>query len=187
VFNSKIEILSKTLDTISKDELFHNTLNTISEVIQETLNNKGIVLVSGNGGSAAEAQHFVGELVGRFKNERPGLPAICLTSDITTLSAIANDYGYSEVFVRYIQAFNSPVNTLVLLSTSGNSKNLLNAAVEAKKFGLKTVGFLGKNGGMLKEYCDYTIIVPSDDTPTIQEVHLMMIHYLCWLIDQRSN
>jgi len=145
---------------------------------------KNKVIAFGNGGSASDAQHLVGELVGRFKIERKGLPAIALTTDSSVVTAIANDYGYDKVFERQIQANANKGDVVVAISTSGNSPNVINAINEAKKLGCKVIGLTGKNGGKMADLCDVPIVVPSDNTPRIQEVHIAIIHILCELLDK---
>ncbi len=148
-----------------------------------TLRNGGKILICGNGGSAADAQHFSAELVGRYKKERKGLPALALTTDSSVLTAISNDYGYDMVFSRQVDALGEKGDMLFLISTSGNSQNLLEAAKTAKEKGIRAIGLLGKGGGKLVALCDSAIVVPSDNTPRIQEMHGMAIHMLCGLIE----
>ena len=138
----------------------------------------------GNGGSASDAQHLVGELVGRFKIERKGLAAIALTTDSSVVTAIANDYGFERVFERQIQANANKGDVIVAISTSGNSPNVINAIIEAKKIGCKVIGLIGKKGGQMAKLCDVPIIIPSDNTPRIQEAHIAIIHILCELLDK---
>lgn len=142
------------------------------------------VIAFGNGGSASDAQHFIGELVGRFRIERKGLPGIALTTDTSVVTAIANDYGYDQVFERQIEANAVKGDIVFGISTSGNSPNVLNAIKKANQIGCKTIGLTGKDGGKLKEICDITIVVPSDNTPRIQEAHITIIHIICDLLDQ---
>jgi D-sedoheptulose 7-phosphate isomerase len=147
------------------------------------LRNGNKILLCGNGGSAADAQHFSAELVGRYKKERRGLPAIALTTDSSAVTAISNDYGYDMVFSRQVEALGAKGDMLILISTSGNSQNLLEAAAKAKEKGIKTIGLLGKGGGKLLPLCDLAVVVPSDNTPRIQEMHGMAIHMICGLIE----
>ena len=143
----------------------------------------GKVLVCGNGGSAADAQHMTGELLGRFLMERPSLPAVALTVDTSTLTAIGNDYGYEDIFSRQVQGLGRKGDVLVAISTSGNSGNVLKAIEAAREAGLAVVGFTGKGGGRMAEMCDHLINVPSSHTPHIQEIHEAVMHLLCQLID----
>jgi len=143
----------------------------------------GKVLVCGNGGSAADAQHMTGELLGRFLMERPSLPAVALTVDTSTLTAIGNDYGYEDIFSRQVQGLGRKGDVLVAISTSGNSGNVLKAIEAAREAGLAVVGFTGKGGGRMASLCDHLINVPSSHTPHIQEIHEAVMHLLCQLID----
>lgn len=152
--------------------------------INQCFNNGNKVLIAGNGGSAADAQHFAAELVGRFAAERKGLPAVALTVNSSNLTAIANDFGYEEVFVRQIEALGKSGDIFFAISTSGNSENLIKALEWGKNNGLINIGLLGKGGGKMKEYCDVSIIVPSGNTQNIQEVHIMIIHIICQMIDE---
>ncbi|WP_297457017.1 D-sedoheptulose 7-phosphate isomerase [Persephonella sp.] len=141
------------------------------------------VLICGNGGSAADAQHFAAEIVGRFEKERKGYPAIALTTDTSALTAIGNDYGFEYIFSRQVEALGQKGDILIGISTSGNSENVINAVEVAKKLGIFTVGFLGKDGGKLKDIVDTAFIVPHNRTARIQEVHLTLEHALCNVID----
>ena len=141
------------------------------------------ILIAGNGGSAADAQHFAAELAGKFVHERKGLPVMALTTNSLNPTAIGNDFGYEHVFSRQIDGFGNKGDIFVSISTSGNSANLVYAANSAKNIGLTTVGLLGKNGGHLKNYCDHSLIVPSNSTQRIQEAHILIIHELCAIID----
>ncbi|WP_298820224.1 D-sedoheptulose 7-phosphate isomerase [uncultured Chloroflexus sp.] len=145
------------------------------------------VFLCGNGGSAADAQHIAAELVGRFKKERRGLPAIALTTDTSIMTAVANDYGYEQVFARQIEALASAGDVLIGISTSGNSPNVVEAVKVARSIGVTTIGLTGGSGGTLKALCDETLIVPSDVTARIQEAHILVGHILCEMIDERLN
>lgn len=143
----------------------------------------GKLLVCGNGGSAADSQHIVAELVGRFLDERPGYAAVALTVNTSTLTAVGNDYGFDEIFARQVQALGGPHDVLLVLSTSGNSPNCLRAVAQAKAGGLRTYGFLGRDGGALRPLVDGAVVAPSDHTPRIQEVHIFLGHLLCQLLE----
>jgi D-sedoheptulose 7-phosphate isomerase len=149
----------------------------------ETLRGGGRLLTFGNGGSAADAQHFADELAGRFDRERPALPALALTANTSDLTAIGNDYGFHHVFARLVQAHGRPGDLAVAISTSGNSPNVLEAVAEARARGLATIGLTGKGGGKLALAVDVPIVVPSDVTARIQETHIAVLHVLCELID----
>lgn len=142
------------------------------------------IMTAGNGGSAADAQHFAAELVGRYLKERSSLPALALTTDTSALTAIGNDYGYDDVFSRQVEGLANDGDVLILISTSGNSTNLVKAALSAKQRGCSTIALLGKDGGVLKDQVDHAIVVPEQRTPHIQEVHLMIIHILCEYIEE---
>ena len=152
--------------------------------LTDAFNKGGKLLVMGNGGSAADAQHFVAEMVGRFKMERKALPAVALTTDTSILTAIGNDYGYDLVFRRQVEALAASGDVLVGLSTSGNSANIMQAMELARSRGCYTIGLLGKDGGSIKSVCDLPLIVPSDDTPRIQEGHITIIHIVCDLVEK---
>ena len=143
------------------------------------------LLVMGNGGSAADAQHFAAEIVGRFKLERRGLPAIALTTDSSILTAIGNDYGFVNVFQRQIEALAAPGDVVVGISTSGSSENVRTAMMLAEKMGCRTIGLLGKDGGTIKECVELALTVPSHDTPRVQECHITIIHIICDLLEKR--
>jgi D-sedoheptulose 7-phosphate isomerase len=153
-------------------------------LLVETFNRGGKLLVMGNGGSAADAQHFVAEIVGRFKMERRGLPAIALSTDTSILTAIGNDYGFDRVFQRQVEALAAPGDMVVGISTSGNSPNVLLALELAQEKGCCTVGLLGKDGGSIKALCDLALIVPTSDTPRVQEGHITIIHIVCDLLEK---
>ena len=143
------------------------------------------ILVMGNGGSAADAQHLAAEFIGRFKLERPSLPAIALTTDSSILTAIGNDYGYDAVFTRQVEGLAQTGDVVVGISTSGNSPNVLSAMKLAKEKGCITVSLLGRDGGSIKAVSDIPLIVPSSDTPRIQEAHILIIHIICDLVEKR--
>lgn len=144
----------------------------------------GKVVLFGNGGSAADAQHIAGELVGRFKLERRALPAVALTTNTSVLTAVANDYGYETTFSRQVEALVGEKDVVVGLSTSGNSPNVIEAIKAAKIKGAKTIGLTGGNGGQLAEEADLVIRVPSDSTPRIQEAHITIGHIVCELVER---
>jgi len=149
----------------------------------DCLQRGGKILLAGNGGSAADAQHIAGELVSRFAFDRPGLAAMALTVDTSILTAIGNDYGYERLFARQVQAHGNKGDVLVGYSTSGKSPNILLAFEEARAGGLVCIGLTGNRGGSMRELCDFLLEVPSGDTPKIQEGHLVLGHILCGLIE----
>ncbi len=154
-------------------------------LLVRTFERGGKLLVMGNGGSAADAQHFVAEIVGRFKMERRGLPAISLSTDTSILTAIGNDYGFDKVFRRQVEALAVPGDLVVGISTSGNSPNVLQALELAREIGCSTVGLLGTDGGSIKSVCDVALVVPTSDTPRVQEGHITIIHIVCDLLEKR--
>lgn len=149
----------------------------------ERLKRGGRILICGNGGSAADAQHFAAELSGRYVKERRALAGIALTVDTSALTAIGNDYGFDRVFSRQVEALGRPGDLLVGISTSGNSANVILAVEAAKALGMRTLGLLGRDGGRLKDLADDALVVPSKVTARIQEVHLMIYHFWCEAID----
>ena len=156
----------------------------MATLLVETFSGGGKLLVMGNGGSAADAQHFVAEIVGRFKMERRGLPAIALSTDTSILTAIGNDYGFDQVFRRQVEALAVAGDLVVGISTSGNSPNVQQGLELARELGCRTVGLLGKDGGSIKGCCDLALVVPTDDTPRIQEGHITIIHIVCDLLEK---
>ncbi|HOX25256.1 MAG TPA: SIS domain-containing protein [Candidatus Krumholzibacteria bacterium] len=145
----------------------------------------GTLLVCGNGGSAADSQHLAAELCGRYLRDRPGWPALALTTDTSALTAVANDYGFEQVFARQVSALGRRGDVLLAISTSGNSPNCLAAVDAARDRGLRTHGLLGGDGGRLRERVHEALIVPADTTPRIQELHITVIHMLCELLEAR--
>ncbi len=171
------ETIEKTIDELQ------NFIYTACVIVSEAIVDGKKLLIFGNGGSAADAQHIAAELTGRYKSERRGLPAIALTTDTSALTAIGNDYGYKEVFKRQVEALANKGDVVIGISTSGNSKNVIKALKKAKKMDCKTIGFSGKDGGKMNEVCDINIIVPSNDTPRIQEIHILIGHIICQAVD----
>jgi D-sedoheptulose 7-phosphate isomerase len=168
-----------------KQELSERIIE-VAHALAECIRNGGKILLCGNGGSAADAQHLAGELVVRLSSDytRTALPAITLSSNDYVLTACANDFGFEQVFSRQIEALGKPEDLLLCISTSGNSPNLIKAAEKAKEKRMKTAGLLGKDGGKLKGFSDLSIVVPSENTPRIQEVHICICHILCELIEK---
>ncbi|MBI4065859.1 D-sedoheptulose 7-phosphate isomerase [Candidatus Kaiserbacteria bacterium] len=158
-------------------------IEKIARIFIKSLKNGGKILLCGNGGSAADAQHVAAELVGRFKKERRAWPAIALVSNPSTVTAIGNDYGFEYVFLRQVEALAKKGDVVVGISTSGNSKNVLNAMSEAKKVGCATIGATGKNGGELAKIADVCFRASSDNTPRVQEAHILMWHIVCELVE----
>ena len=187
--NLKDAISKQILDSIKVkellvDEKYLSIIEKIAITITTAYQSGKKVILCGNGGSASDAQHIEGELVGRFKMERRALPAVAITSGSATVTAIGNDYGYDDIFRRQIEAHGVAGDVFIGFSTSGNSANVLAAVEQAKKTGMTTVGFLGKSGGKLKEMVDIPFIVPSDDTPRIQECHILTGHIVCDMVEK---
>lgn len=155
-----------------------------AEACIASLNSGGKILLAGNGGSAADAQHIAGEFVSRFAFDRPGLPAIALTTDTSILTAIGNDYGYDKLFARQVQAHAQKGDVFIAYSTSGKSANVIAALREAKSRGVVCIGMTGNRGGPMAELCDHYLDVPSSDTPKIQEGHAVLGHILCGLVER---
>jgi len=171
------DLIQKVINTLSGD------IEMACTMMVSVLKSGNKVLLAGNGGSAADAQHIAAELSGRFVKERKALPGIALTVDTSALTSIANDYGYEYVFSRQVEAFAQPGDLFIGISTSGNSLGILNALESAKKLGCKTLGLSGRNGGKMNGLCDLNIIVPSDVTARIQEMHILIGHILCKAVD----
>ncbi|WP_147822121.1 D-sedoheptulose 7-phosphate isomerase [Salidesulfovibrio onnuriiensis] len=170
----------------AREKFFQNkaeTLVDIAKTMALCMANGGKVMFCGNGGSAADSQHLAAEFVNRFKMERPPLPGIALTTDSSILTAIGNDYSYDEVFEKQVMALGAPGDVLVGLSTSGTSTNVIRAMREARKRDVITVGMAGQHGGEMLPVSDYLLLVPSGDTPVIQEIHIAAGHMLCLLVD----
>ena len=170
-----------TLDATMKS--IGSALEVAANICIDSLKQGGKILIFGNGGSAADAQHIAAELVGRYKLERKGLSAIALSTDTSSLTAIANDYGYEHVFDRQIEALANPEDVAVGISTSGNSSNVVNALQLAKNIGCKSIGLSGKSGGDMNKLCDVNLVIPANDTARIQEMHILVGHIICHLIE----
>ena len=181
--------INKLIEDSSKIILKSKSLSLQIELsikmILETLKIKKKILIIGNGGSAADAQHMAAEFIGRYLLERKSIPAISLTTDSSILTAIGNDYGFEKVFSRQCEALVEKNDTVIVISTSGNSKNLLEAVKICKKNEAKIIGLTGKSGGKLKNHVDLLIPVPSNSTPRIQEVHRIVIHTICEIVEKK--
>lgn len=167
------------------EDALTGTVSDMAETIIKSLASGNKLLIMGNGGSAADAQHFAAEIIGRFKLERPALPAIALTTDSSILTAIGNDYGFDYVFTRQVEGLATPGDVVIGISTSGNSPNVLAALVKAQELGCRTIALLGRDGGSIKGSVDIPVIIPSQDTPRIQEGHITIIHIVCDLVERR--
>lgn len=171
--------------TVLADKGLLATITNLANQIVASYQQKGKVLFAGNGGSAADAQHLAAELSGRYYYDRPPLSSEALHVNTSYLTAVANDYSYEEVYARLIKAVGNQGDILIGLSTSGNSKNVVNALIQARKQGVITVGFTGLGGGKMKEHCDVLIEIPSKDTPRIQECHMLIGHAVCEIVEQK--
>jgi len=155
-----------------------------AHIIRDCIADGGKLLLMGNGGSAADSQHIAAELIGRFKKERKAIPALALTVDSSSLTALGNDYGFDTIFSRQMEALATPKDAVIGISTSGNSRNVIRALNLAREIGASTIGFIGNDGGDMKDCVDVSIIVPSNDTARIQEVHITIGHIICEIIEQ---
>lgn len=162
-------------------------IEEISQIIIDCYRNNGKVVLFGNGGSAADAQHIAAELVGKYKLERESLAAVALTTNTSIISAIGNDYGFDKVFERQIESMVKDKDVVIGISTSGNSENVIKGILKAKEKGAKTIGFTGKGGGKLKEVVDILLDIPSDNTPRIQEAHITAGHIICGLVENKIS
>jgi D-sedoheptulose 7-phosphate isomerase len=168
----------------ASDAALLDVARKIAAAIITALRSGNKLLIVGNGGSAADAQHIAAEIVGRYKQDRPGYAAIALTTDTSALTAITNDYGFEQVFARQIEGLGQRGDVLLALSTSGRSPNILAALRKARERGLVTVGFTGTKGEAMGASCDHLLIAPSDDTPVVQQIHLAVAHGICEEIEQ---
>lgn len=178
--NRSIEVKKKVIH-FAKEEILRTGIK-----ISECLARGRKVLLCGNGGSAADSQHIAAELVIRYRSSinRKSLPAIALTVDPSIMTAGGNDIGFENVFARQVEAYGNPEDVLIGISTSGNSRNVLNAIQQAKRKGMVTIGLLGGNGGIIAEHCDLKVIIPSNETALIQESHIMVGHIWCEIIEE---
>lgn len=170
---------------ILNDDRFLSGFDALATKMVDTIACGGKIITCGNGGSASDALHFAAEIVGRFQQEREAWPALALNSDVAAMTAIANDYGYSEVFARQVSAHATDKDLLIGISTSGNSNNVRRAVEVAKFVGCETAALLGRDGGMLAHVVDYPLIVASDVTARIQELHITCIHALCEVLERQ--
>jgi D-sedoheptulose 7-phosphate isomerase len=173
-----------TLQAVLADEHISGTLVTAAELTARALQSGHKLLVAGNGGSAADAQHLVAEFVVRLTVDRPALRAIALTTDSSILTAAGNDYGFDCLFSRQLEALGQPGDVFLGISTSGNSPNIIKALHQAKKIGISTIGLSGSDGGQMRPLCDHSIIIPSSVTMNIQESHLALEHIFCMLVER---
>lgn len=182
--SAQIAEAQRVMSAMLVDDALNSTLEASAGACIDCIRRGGKILLAGNGGSAADAQHIAGELVCRFSFERPGLPAIALTTDSSILTAISNDFGYEMLFARQVQTHGNKGDVFVGYSTSGKSPNILRAFEEARARGLVCIGLTGNSGGPMQELCDFLFQVPSAETPKIQEGHLVLGHILCGLVEK---
>ena len=173
-----------TKEALLNDEAQINIIKQAAQLVVDAYKAGNKTLLAGNGGSAADAQHIAGEFVSRFYFDRPGLSSIALTTDTSVITAIGNDYGYEKLFSRQVQAIGSAGDVFIGISTSGNSPNIIAALLECKTKGIKTIGFTGSAGGKMDDLCDICIKVPSTETPRIQEVHILIGHIICYIVEE---
>jgi D-sedoheptulose 7-phosphate isomerase len=181
---AQIQETQQVMAAMLTDEALLARVASAAEACITALTNGGKVLLAGNGGSAADAQHIAGEFVSRFAFDRPGLPAISLTTDTSILTAIGNDYGYEKLFARQVQAHAQKGDIFIAYSTSGKSPNVISALQEAKSRRVVCIGMTGNRGGPMRDLCDHYLDVPSADTPKIQEGHAVLGHILCGLVER---
>jgi D-sedoheptulose 7-phosphate isomerase len=189
--NNIQEEIHKIFDESSNIIKISSTLSkeieiSVEQILRSLSHGKKIVIM-GNGGSAADAQHIAAEFIGRFKMERTSIPAISLTTDTSILTSLGNDYSFDDIFKRQIEGLVNPGDVVIGISTSGNSINVKNALQLARKKNAKTIGLLGKKGGIIKKYADISIIVDSSSTPRIQEVHRLIYHIICELVEKKIS
>lgn len=174
-------------ESLLENEELLNNLENLAVQIEKAIRNGHKLVLCGNGGSASDALHFAGEIVGRYIRERVAWPAVVLNADVVTMTAIGNDYGYDEVFARQAQAHCQEEDVFLGISTSGNSENVLRALNMAKSKGCKTAALLGKDGGRIGKIADIPLIVPSNTTARVQEAHILLIHIMCELIEKNME
>lgn len=180
---NELQEIKVSLEKLMSDPLKLEQIEILAQLMVQALRDGNKILLMGNGGSAADAQHIAAEFVSRFNFDRPGLAAIALTTDTSALTAIGNDYGFESLFSRQVQALGNSGDILIGISTSGNSKNIICAFKEAKKKGILTIGMCGENIGHFDENCDHVFRAPAVSTPKIQEIHIIVAHILCGLVE----
>jgi D-sedoheptulose 7-phosphate isomerase len=159
-------------------------ITQVAAIVTAAYKNNKKTLLAGNGGSAADSQHIAGEFVSRFYFDRPGLPSIALTTDTSIMTAIGNDYGYEKLFARQVQAMGNEGDVFIAISTSGNSPNIIKALEVCKEKGITSIGLTGMSGGKMATLCDLCLNVPSNETPRIQEVHILIGHIICCIVEE---
>ena len=191
MFDMKKYIFDAVEDNINLLEInklyYSKKIIAIVNILSKAAKRRNTIFWAGNGGSAADCQHMAAELVGRFEKERPAINSISLTTDTSALTAISNDYGYENVFARQLKANGKKNDILIVISTSGNSKNLIKALQVAKKLKINSVALLGNNGGKIKKYADISLVINSKKTPRIQEVQHIICHIICGLLEKKMG
>ena len=182
--NKYIESASDSFNSLLTNEVLKDSIYKATTKCIEAFKNNKKVHLCGNGGSASDAQHIAAELSGRFYKDRPPLNAEALHVNSSFMTAVANDYGFKETYARMIEASSKKGDILIAISTSGNSENIINAVKKAKEMGVYTIGFTGKNGGQLRDLCDLTLHSTNDDTPRVQESHILFGHIICQIIEE---
>jgi D-sedoheptulose 7-phosphate isomerase len=172
------------LDAVIADPQFRTIIATIAAVIARAIGGSGKLLLAGNGGSAADAQHLAAEFLSRFVSDRRPLPAIALTTDTSVLTAIGNDYGFEHVFERQVRGLGKPGDAFLAISTSGRSRNVLAALRAAREANVATIGFTGRNAGEMAALCDHCLCVPADETAIVQQIHIVAGHAICGLVER---
>jgi len=184
LIKSQIEGSISTKQALLSDAQLTGLIDEVASVVVAAYKSGNKTMLAGNGGSAADAQHIAGEFVSRFYFDRPGLASIALTTDTSVLTAIGNDYGYEKLFSRQVQAQGKPGDIFIGISTSGNSPNVIKALETCKEMGIISIGLTGEKGGAMADLCDYCIKVPSNETPRIQEVHILIGHIICCIVEE---
>jgi D-sedoheptulose 7-phosphate isomerase len=180
-----LKLSRDALERAAQDTGLCDTARKIAEAITSALAAGNKLLLAGNGGSAADAQHIAAEIVGRYKKDRPAYAAIALTTDTSALTAIGNDYGFEQIFARQVEGLGKRGDVLLAITTSGRSPNILSCLKTARQQGLVTIGFTGAKGASMAALCDHLLIAPSDDTAVIQQIHLTFAHGICDVIEQK--
>ena len=180
------EILADHISVFNKLSDFETQVHSVANLIYNSFKKSGKILLCGNGGSAADAQHIAAEFIGRFEIERGPLPAIALTTDTSVITCISNDYNYNQIFSRQVETLGNKNDCLIAISTSGNSQNIINAVNTANISELTTIGILGNDGGQLHKLCQHNLIINSTNTARIQETHIFLLHAICGLIDRKK-
>jgi D-sedoheptulose 7-phosphate isomerase len=175
----------ETLERAANDARLRHSIHAIADTIAGAFGNGGKLMVAGNGGSAADAQHIAGEFLSRFNFDRNPLPALALTSDTSVLTAIGNDYGFEHVFERQVRGLGRPDDVLLAISTSGRSPNVLAALTAARGIGMTTVGFTGEGERPMSALCDHCLAAPASETPLIQQIHIVAAHAICGLVERK--